>query len=357
MPSTNFTATDRRDLLNQLYTFATTNGWTGQYNDAVANGQIALSRGNCLIAIGEEGTQTSFTDSGGTLVQLEEIRFGLNTAFTASQVYNGHTRGDNNLGAAVANFPFIDDVVGNTTVYLFTDSASTPTYIHGFVRASDGLRWSGFSFGLLNKLDFSVPDVAYVATNRYIWWFSSADPSQPAAEGNSPSDADHDFIGDFDAYNVRIPSGVLDTAIGFPAGDNVFSDLTSNVNNLNTFRLDPLEVLDRREETGSIGFEGILNGYLNTQNQNLTGGAALWAIPVLMRETASDFRTYIGEIPDMRLCDMGSFGPLQTFQQGSDNWQAFPWARPGLEINTNSGAQPTLVTNSSFYGQAVKVVP
>ena len=358
MPSTSFTASDRRNFLAQLYTFATTNGWTGQYDQSASTGNIALSRGNCLISIGEEGVTDTFTDALGQQFSLERVRFALNTAFTASEVWDGHTRGDNAVPSSTAEFPQVDDLVGTTTIYLFTDSSVTPTYIHGMIRAADGLRWQGFTFGLLDKGAFTTPDVAYVTTNRYRFWFGNASPTNSNAIANDPSNGNHIWIGDWNQRNVRVPSGVLDPTLGFLSGDNIYTHNGSSGNqNSGIFRFSNVNRRSTRLEAAFDAVGGVMQGYLSSRNQNLTGGAPLWTIPLVMEETSSGLLTYLGDIPDMRMCDMSSFGALQTFQQGSDNWQAFPWGRIGLEENARTGSAPTTVANSTFYGQAVKVVP
>jgi len=356
MPSTNFTAANRDEILNQLYIFATANGWTGQYNVTNPLRNIAISSGNCLISIGESGAPTVFTDSLGNSITDARIRFGLNSAFTASQNFNGHTRGDNGLNDGNDDFPLIFDTGGTTTVYLYTDGGMNPDYLHGMIRASDGLRWSGFSFGQLYAGDFTVPRVAYLVVNRFQFWFNSSDPTNSNSIGNDVENLVHAYIGRLSNYNVRIPSGVLDTNLGFPSGDNVFSDnRTGGNDNLNVFVLSNL-----RPRNASRTFDeetGICQGYLNTKNQLITGGAPLWFVPFLIRIEPDDFLTYLGDIPDMRLCDMRTFGALQNFQQGSDTWTAFPWCRIGQEINARFGSIPLSVTNSTFYGQAIKVIP
>lgn len=375
MPTRTFTANSRRDILDGLYTFAVANGWTGQYNTATGSGttnQIAMSRGNCLMSIGAEGTaNTTIMDAlTQAAVPLERIRFMTNSAFLTNQTYNGHTRGDNNLDDGDDDYPYIDDLVGETEVHLYANGDGTitnrSTYIHGFIRASDGLRWSGFSFGLLDKIGFTTPDIAYCVVNRYTWWADRLDPVNSAENDlHQPSSTINIWMGGPDWYTLRIPSGVLDTSFGYPAGDNVFShNITGRNDNLGIFlstsnttagRINNIVRRDQRTGNATDTVSGLIQAYNSTQSQNTTGGHPMWSIPVIVFGP-NTIRTYIGEIPDLRLIDARSLNPEEEFQQGSDTWQAFPWCRAGLDMNTRLGSQPLLVPNSGFYGQAVKVI-
>ena len=354
MPTLVQSVADKRALAALIYSFATTNGWTGVYDNSASSGQVAISNGACEVAIGEiTGENSNTTDVLGNPVFLDRLYLALSTGLDSML---DNFIGQPGLNNDSDNRIFIHDLAGTTTAYLFTDSPST--YIHVFVQSENGLRWQCMSFGLLNKNGLTHPDVAYASINRYGFWQTDT-PDNSSEQMNRPTNGAHRWIGEPDNYHIRVQPGTLDSSIGFLDTDQILTRDSSGGNTNNgQFLNNNLQTIDDiRANVVSDARSGINTMYMRTANQQLTGGAPMWSIPLILRLNSNGFQTYLGEIPDMRCIDARGFGPAEQFQQGADNWQAFPFCQAGEDVNTGVGSAPLKVTNSSFFGNAVKVIP
>jgi hypothetical protein len=89
-------------------------------------------------------------------------------------------------------------------------------------------------------------------------------------------------------------------------------------------------------------------------NSPVTGGAPLWPIPALFNENS--IHCHIGDFPDLRLVRMQGFEPQDTFLQGTDTWQVFPFKRKSTYDATNLGTSPAPPANTWDWGYAIKVI-
>lgn len=362
------TITDWKGLLGAVYTFATSNGWTGSYDQSARTtgdlSQIGVYSAPCHVAIGEfpsAANPQSRTDAvnGGT-VDDAILGMALGTSLTVS-----NTKFWNHPGSIVTTELDTDgismnDVNGSfNNVWLFSGGTGDPKYVWAVVQSGSN-RYTHFGFGIVDKLGMSHPDVGFVLGNYSTWWPNYADysneplygPNNPA--GHSTGTAIHKMGAAFwrsanstrPVAHVNIQSSTLPT--GFPAAGVYGSDYIT-----------PTMYPRSREDDDRTGTYtgGILNYLSPIGNMPTTGGTHMSGCPVMFRKdstTAGIEHCFLGALPGVRIVDCGDTAAGSTVTFGTEEWVVFPWVQKGEWNNMNYGTVPTEYPNTGDYGIAYK---
>lgn len=355
MPVSIISVANRRALLAAIRDFMSPLGWTVQFDQVAAKGQLGLSKGVCHVVLGEErnsgdtlSVSTTRTDSinGGT-VSDEVLRIALVTTINSSVTrYWGHTGGP--TLATDTNARIVNDLTGPfNSVWLFADSVGS--YCHVVVLSAPN-RYTHFGFGFLDKLGMSHADVAYICCQQYVWWPNQANF---AASGYGPNNPEN--ISSVTPtpqlpwvpYTLFVPASVHNPTFGFGSGliqaanihwtYQLFNGRTAGAANTNV---------------GSKMSEGIL-----VTPDITTGGTPMWPLPVMQSDSAVAIHVYLGDLPDIRQVMMDNRAAGEVVTIGSDSWRLFPHKQLGAEANMFGNANPTATCNSGLFGYALKINP
>ena len=343
MPYSVVSASTRADLLAAIATFASSNGWTVEYN---VTGELGLSKLNCHVALSDGGTVSESDQINGGTVTDGFIFGALGSSLTASNHhYYGHpdsvvtTSGDSDRVT-------INDLAGPfSNVYLFTDSSTSSTYIHVVVQSSTG-RYTTFSFGNVNKMGFSHANVGYLIGCNYTWWNNYSNTASALFYPNNIAGIHGLWILSRPTYNAYVPSGVLDTALGFPSGVQMLGSATSNF----------LMSLLNTTQSMSAAVGSPLDHFHVSENEATTGGAPMWPLPCIYSVSDSSLRCMLGMLPDICLFSMTGFSPVEVVAYGTENWQIFPFKSQGSHANSNTGINPLAAVNTENFALAIKQV-
>jgi len=347
MPYQVTSGTTRKDLLTALKDFASTNGWTVEYDDITANGELALSQLNCNFAVSDGGVSAKTDVINGGTVDDGRLKAAISSSITTS---NHHFYGHPDSLCTYdtdADTVYINDLTGPfSNIYLFTDSAVSSRYIHCVVQSSTS-RYTHFSIGNLDNMGMSHDDIGYVAGEYYVWWNNNTDYSDNHIFGPNYFGCPYHGIGlfgDKTCAHLHIPSGVLDTAFGFPSGLQIIGG--SNEPWL-------LKNFDREQAFSSAS--GCPLDHCNlVSNDSTTGGAPLWPLPSGYFGPGDGLACVLGVFPDICFVNMTGFYPGEVVTYGSDDWQIFPFKAFGQSEHANYGAIPEPDVNSEFYALAIK---
>lgn len=325
-----------KELLAAIVTFASSlSGWTIEYDHANGSGssfggQIALSSGNCHIAIGEASASenpVAVTGDGGSFND-GRLYMALGTSINASNIqFWGHP-GSVVTAAADIDRVSINDVWGPMSeVHFFGDSS----YITVAIRCS-AQRWTLFSFGNLNTLGMSAEAAGYCLSNQHPFWATTIDSGVP---WNANLQRRHGFFmqtstNGTTSCQVMIPDGFLDTDFGFTSGDFVITEKTAGSNLLGHGSIGappyPEQTLSSPAASTSTN---ILDHSLWLRNQTTTGGMPLYALPMIYYASGLALSCFLGEIPGLRRCRLTSLGAGDETTYGSDVYMVFPWKQIG----------------------------
>lgn len=363
MPYLVTSAATIRDLVAVICNFAQTNGWTVVYDQAAAKGQIGLSKGNCHVALGEE--RNSADTATNTFTRVNAITGSVTSdqwlvmALATTGLTAGNTRYWGHPGSLVTAWNSdgrvaVNDLTGPmNTVWLFTDSPSTAIHV---VVLSAANRYQHFSFGVLDKRGLTHADCAY-AVGQLTTWIPTANdanggfinnlnrPNNPPNDGHTWGFFSGNRGFSYDNRNYMIPAGVLNTSLGFVDGPFVTRDITGS--------FDPYVTLDPTPDGGAM-----LNIMSGVRNQNVLGGVPLFSMPTLHFRTISGLLyQYLGDLPFIRLCHLGTMNPETIIKYGSEEWQLFPWKQKGSLSSAAGGNSPQPVVNTLDYAFAYKLIP
>ena len=351
---------DTAGVLSSIKTFAVADAWTADYDDIAGAGgvgaQLALSKGNCKLTIGEKNNTENpieRTDAynGGT-VDDAYLYMVVNHSITASlkQFWN-HPGGTPNANivttAADAHAVKVNDLAGEgsdfSNIWLFSNAAETYVWV---VTEQGGDRYTTFGFGVLDKKGMTHPDVGFCVGHDYRWWPDNAVIN--SGQWADPASTSHQIgiLGepDLDANAMLfLPDTVVDPALGFTDADYQTYELGLLLKRGNV----------AGDEDGiSNPFHYMLNYFLITDNQSTTGGQMLSAFSALVDQNS--LVTFVGEYPDIRLVNMANLTPAQSIFRGAEEWVVFPFKRKGTRDAQRGGASPKPFVNSIEYGFAIK---
>lgn len=349
------TVTDKDDLLNQLYTFLDSGGgdgtWTGEFNDAAGTERhIAVTKGNCSVAIGSRtGDVVTKTGTPGGAEDL--FNMALATSIdTSFKVYFGDV-GVGHPGSLVTTEADNDRIkindLGATINNAWFFTGTTPvSYCHVVIQIA-GDRYTHFSFGIIDPLEQTHTACSYACGTFHQWWDSGA------TGNNDPSDTDHK-IGYFGEDGAGIHTRITDSSvlpIGFGPTAGIYNGnyLTDNMNRV----IDP----EDHYSNSNVSPHGINDFFMGMDNQAVTGGTAMYALPILFGEdTSPNTGVWLGNLPDVKLINILSHAPGATLDFGSEEWLVFPLKRKGALDEVQGGANAQDAPNTSKLGLAYKKI-
>jgi len=331
---------DWRALLTELKTFAvTTNSWTLEHDNlSGTNRQVAFSKGDCYIALGEPATNP--TTGLGVDNESDARIFGaLATSITVADQFWGQP------GSPVTSQGDVDalrlnDVEGSlANVWFFSGGGGDPDYVHMVIQSASD-RYSHFSFGHLDKVGQTHPNVAYGSSLYYEWW-----PDGPVDSNDPSRDTTHLYghLGDSRNIHVNILASTL--PVGFPAA-GIYTGL-NNIGKVMDVELDP------SDHTAASSTNNYMDLFLAVANQLTTGGSPLWPLPYMFKNGALQ-HCHLGNLPGVRLVNMANHTPASTLDQGSDEWLVFPFKRKSSREAASGGSNEQDLANTINYGLAYK---
>ena len=341
-------AADWEALLVELYDFGTgtpaadTDGtWTPEYSEDLAQRQIAMSKGNCSVALGAQSADIAVDRAPGTDTTISAaLSSSINTA--NKQYWGPHADSLVTTSADSDRIRWND--LGETYNNVWMFSGTSPvSYIHCVVQT--GERYTHLSFGIINPLGQTHPGCAFACATFYEWWSGQGDLS-----ANNPADTDHkigQFCEDGGNLHVYIPDGTVLPAVDYPAIGGTGTVFSGSQINLNMTRVAHPE----NHDDDAIG--KILDGFMLLNNSSTTGGTPLWGLPVLFMESASGIsQCWLGNLPGVRLVNILDHTPGETKKYGSEEWVVFPLKRKGALDEVQGKPNAIDIANSSKYGLA-----
>lgn len=316
-------STGPKDFLSKLATFAAANGWTVEYDasaGAGANGgQIALSKENCHIAIGERSSTENPINVTDSYPEPDVTRqdYRLYAALSNS-INTGNQAFWNHPGSIVTTATDSDRVQLNdcgpaSELHFFSNDDS----IWAVLR-TNGEQYTNFGFGHLDRKGMTTPKTAFVASTSHEWW-----------EDFQTRKADLDESGHVmwirtsaKSMQLRVVSGTVDTAYGYESG--TFITDASRIHAFLFFNQRTPEL-----PTTSNARGGVIAHYGQVRNTPTTGGVALMSVPIFFKvNTNSDSaHTYLGDLPQVRLCDVTDVSIAEALLYGTDEYLPFPVKR------------------------------
>lgn len=283
------TASGPKATLQALATFATSAGWTINFNNTYTGvgWWLSVSKGSCYLNF--------VADTGDTQITI----FGA-TGYNGSSSYSaqpGTSPNSNNV---------CNCGVGPYTGYHFFSTSGSAAYLHVVIEKSAGI-FAHFQGGALNAIGGASPCTYIQMTN---WQYTG--------------------------YYASFPDG---TAGPFPWGSyNSYGYVGVTVDGSLTW-FSPGNYQPRRMiamvQAGNPAFTLALDSYNKSPN-TFNGLAALLPIEVFVERAVGNLYAYVGDAPDQRLLNMKNNNPKDEITIGSDTWKIFPMISNSPIINTGN---------------------
>jgi len=327
----NTSATDFNDMLDELYTFLTGNGWTGSHTPGSGSATLINSNGHTFALT---TTTTARTDvfTGAFTDQFLRI--------TYDRTIVGGAAGQSGQAAANDMFgPF-------PNLWFVTDDAAT--YCHVIAQCS-AARYGHASFGDLDNKGIHSENLPFTAAMYWQFWCNSTNYSNSNGDGNPfnyPSSGTHlvPYLDSSSNTKIGIPDGLLDPTLFFTDGPIIDTALRGLCDREYTIT------------TNSDNSARLLDYFCVVENKAFTGGVVLSPIPAMSVASTNDVQAYIGDFPGVALVNMQGLSPGQTLTFGDEEWLVFPFKQYGLQEAAKFGNNPLPFPNSWRYGFAYKVV-
>lgn len=238
-----------------------------------------------------------------------------------------------------------------SNVWLFSDEDKR--CINGVLQTAAD-RYTHFTLGVLDPRGMHETDVGYIAATYWYWWRDRENYQNNNGPFNNPSDGNHSIghFGERNEIHVALPDGLLDETLNFRDGGFVTDD-----NRLNDPRNQ--RICDRYyglNQANQNTHCHMLDFFIAVDNQAQTGGIPLSALPVIIVGQDGIARSYVGELPDVRLCNISGLTPAQSLNFADDEWVVFPLKQAGQISAAYGQIAPQPYANSIYYGFAYRKV-
>lgn len=292
------TSTDLADLISDMLTFATSNGWTQDEN---ASGRVAFHRGNIYVSMRYD------TGSPSVLSVYQALAWSVSTepGSHTDDSGNGYNGGSwtNALGDDERH---VADIGNGPYTYWFFEQ---DTYLHVVVEVSTDI-YRHFGFGSIVKTgDWTGGEYVYGQekvglgvhrTDETVGLSGAQSQSGLKAatlhmEGLPGQGASEKWGQVWGTANARPndtageAKGLVHGGVGAGPNARIFGDL------------------------GGLPTTSALLG--------------LYPIELYYMNLSTNFVYYLGYQPDVRIMDMEFFAPAQTITIGSDTWYVFPFSQ------------------------------
>lgn len=359
MAVTHTSASDYKDFLEKLKTFAVANGWTLVYdglNDS-DKWQMGLSKGNCHISIGAQLDYYGNLDASethnfayyGTTITDTRICLSLATSLTPTRKrYYGHTGQVASGGTDTDDVAYVNDLHGSfSDVWFFTNH--TGDYIHCAVLIGD--RYTTFSFGNNDVKGMGIPAVGYAGSCYYEFWAeNTSNLSSSSYDPNRPN-ADHRWFLARKHYAKTSLHGLLLGSMFDPS--DPLTSVTPFVSQRWMGQFYP--AMSKSSAQSAVGEICPTSFFPAVKTQPTTGGIPLYSAPMIYGPYQDTYR-WMGELPDLRLVDISTLTPGSDISYAGENWTVFPWKRKGLEDESGGGNNPRPEVNTINFGVAYKKI-
>ena len=317
------TATDIKDLLNDLDVFLTANGWTNDFdNTAGTLGWYAWSKNNVYVVAGfdtvggADGPQMVLWQNTSNDDSTDPYNSTGDSGNGPSNILGGNFW-TNERGAYNLTGPFV--------AYWFFEQDANPAYIHVVIEVNTG-EFQHFGWGEIEKIgDWPGGEYCY---GQYTTAGFSADIPYDSAQNYLLSAVN---TADLRCATLRAPqfaelSGSEEwLIIGTPGNGPGGSAGTDRAGN------------NRGGAVGNGG-GGALSGCLSWLRQSqLASFVPLIPMPVFYfnNDTLPDKAILMGTHPDVRKINIGNFDPGDILTVSGEQWYIFPWVKKGREqLNT-----------------------
>lgn len=299
-------STDLADLIADLSTFLTANGWTEDERNNT-DGDFAFSKNNIFIS--------GRWDTGSPqFISLHQA-----TAFDGVSTLPGDHTGDSGNGFNSSSSHTNASLDGERHVdlggdgpyptYWFFEQNSGPAYVHVVVEISTGV-YVHFGFGEINKIGNWVGG-EYLYGNRHTGTTEILTTSSWLFDGYFQSIS---FDEERMAATLRLTSGLPNQ------GTAVWGQVWGRNDNIPTdsAALPKAPVIGGfRSSLVAIPF-GIFSG------SKTTGHIPMYAIPVTYWDQGNNHVYALGFLPDVRGINIRNFAPADIVTIGSEQWYIFP---------------------------------
>lgn len=326
----NTSAADFAAMLDALYTFLTSNGWTG----------VSHTPGSEVATIKNSNNHTFYITS-----QLVARTDAFTGAFNDKYLRVAYEKGDIGATAGASANCICNDMYGPfPNLWFFTDDDAT--FCHVVAQCSSA-RYSHCSFGDLDNKGIHAEALPFTAGTYWQYWASSTNITSGDVNTNPfnrPRSTVHSIdMVDADA-KIGIPDGLLDPTLFFTDGPIV------DASHINIW---DREFVVTADNDNSARWHDYL---CCTENKPHVGGVLLSPMPVVTNAASADVRAFIGEFPGIALVNITGLSPGQTITFADDEWLVFPIKQYGLAEAASSGNNPQAQPNSAWFGFAYRSV-
>ena len=298
-------STDLADLIADLSTFLTANGWTEDERDNTG-GDFAFSKNSIFVSGRWDTTSPS-------IISLHQA-----TAFVSTATLPGDHTGDSGNGyntssshtnANLDGERHVDLASDGPYAYWFFEQDSGPAYIHIVVEISTDV-FVHFGFGEINKIGNWVGG-EYLYGNRHTGSSELLTTSTWLFDGHFQSITSTD---EQMAATIRLASGLPNQ------GTAVWGQIwgrNANIPNDTAGNPKALVVGGFRSSLVAVPF-GLFSG------SKTTGHIPMYSIPATYWDQGSNHVYALGFLPDVRGINIRNFAPADIVTIGGEQWYIFP---------------------------------
>lgn len=308
------TATGPEDLLDKLFTFASSNGWT--INESTTGTRAHFNRNNIYVGFYYTSSILKIYPARGYSSSTEP-NAQPNAAYT-------DTLSDTTTGCIV------NQMTGPYDAYWFFES---DTYLHVVVNTSNNI-YRHFGFG-------EIVQSGNIIGGEYFYGHyhdqAASKIDQPLYDSHS-----HPFAGNSNGLQLRY-SGSWFYGRKNTSPETVLSGGTSaNTKWYNSFGNATTYDDADGADLGLLNVSGVGSGrgsnILSVGSSNLNGFVALYSINFFVRDnsTIPDSIYPQGSPPDVRLVSLRATTDQQELTIGSDTWKVFPISKRGITSTEES---------------------
>lgn len=313
------TSSSIENLMTQLSTFLTANGWTQNfYNSGSEPGSIAFSKNSVFVSF-------QWSEAQGFLAIYQALAADQSPTTQPWTATDDSGQGSSSTSPGTfINGRGVNNIAGPHAAYWFFENDANPAYCHIVLEADAG-RYRHFGFGELEKIGDGWVGGEY-SYGHY--------QDQSSSRIDVPNSSFHSWMMDSYAASVftRAACVHVEDLTGEPNAATKWA-LACVVSNAGNDR----SGIQRWSGQGGVRGGPMSNGYLGFQISLAQAYKPLFPIPFWAADYAAnpDIMTLLGYQADVRVCNIGQIQPNQVINIAGDNWYFFPIIRKQyLQNNT-----------------------